>query len=233
MSRLHDKRFPGESDAYREARDRLLDAEMDLRKCVEAVAAMRRALPAGGALKENYIFDEASLDRTGGMTAGRPTFSDLFEANKNSLVIYSFMFAPGAALPCPACTSILDSFNGGARHLQSRINLAVVAKAPAAALRDWAGQRGWKNLRLLSSNANTYNTDYHAESPGGDQMPAINVFQKTDGGIRHTYNSELLYAPNEAGQHPRHADLIWPLWSVFDLTPEGRGTDWFPRLSYD
>ena len=34
------------------------------------------------------------------------------------------------------------------------------------------------------------------------------------------------------GQNERHVDMIWPLWNLFDLTPEGRGGNWFPRLSY-
>lgn len=233
MERIHGRRFPGESDAYREARDRLLEAEMDLRKRVEAVAALRRSLPAGGMVKEDYVFDAAALDRTGGATLGRTKFSDLFEGDKKSLLIYSFMFAPGAELPCPACSSLMDSLNGGMPHLENRINFAVVAKAPIENFSRWAAQRGWHNLRLLSSNANSYNSDYQAESPDGDQLPIVNVFQKTDDGIHHTYSTELFYAPNEEGQHPRHVDLIWPLWSVFDLTPEGRGTDWFPRHSYD
>lgn len=233
MARLHERRFPGESDAYREARDRLLDAEMDLRKRVEAVAAQRRSLPAGGALKQDYLFDEAVAEGSGGAAIEQTKFSELFEGGKKSLVLYSFMFAPGADLPCPACSSILDSFNGGVRHFADRINFAVVAKAPIGEISDWAGQRGWTNLRLLSSNASSYNADYHGETPEGDQLPAVNVFRKTDTGIHHTYNTELLYAPSEEGQHPRHVDLIWPLWSVFDLTPEGRGTDWFPRHTYD
>jgi len=32
---------------------------------------------------------------------------------------------------------------------------------------------------------------------------------------------------------PRHVDPIWPLWNLFDFTPEGRGTNWYPKLSYD
>ena len=47
------------------------------------------------------------------------------------------------------------------------------------------------------------------------------------------YNTELLYAPTEPGQNPRHVDSLWPLWNMFDLTPEGRGTDWYPKHSYD
>ncbi len=149
------------------------------------------------------------------------------------MVIYSFMFAPDDNTPCPACTSILDSFNGISPHVADRVNFAVVAKAPLNKIREWARGRGWKNLRLLSSGNNTYNTDYFAENDEWGQMPAINVFDKTEDGIYHFYNTELLYAPSEEGQHPRHADPFWPLWNLFDITPEGRGTDWFPKYSYD
>lgn len=38
--------FPGESVAYRAARDRLLEQEIRLRRQLEAVATARRALPA-------------------------------------------------------------------------------------------------------------------------------------------------------------------------------------------
>ena len=35
----------------------------------------------------------------------------------------------------------------------------------------------------------------------------------------------------ESQWHPRHNDLLWPLWAYFDLTPEGRG-DWFPPCAF-
>jgi predicted dithiol-disulfide oxidoreductase (DUF899 family) len=130
------------------------------------------------------------------------------------------------------CTSILDSFNGAAPHVRDRVNFVVVARAPIEKMRDWARSRHWTNLRLLSSGKNSYNADYFAESPKSGQMPAINVFTKRDDGIYHTYNTELYYVPAEPGQHPRHADLLWPLWNIFDLTPDGRGTDWWPKYSY-
>ncbi len=63
----------------------------------------------------------------------------------------------------------------------------------------------------------------------GDQMPMANVFVRRDGGIRHFWGSEMLYADID-GQ-ARHIDLMWPLWNVFDTTPEGRGTDWYPALA--
>jgi predicted dithiol-disulfide oxidoreductase (DUF899 family) len=228
MGRFHERRFPGEDDAYRTARDELLAAEMDLRQRLEDVATMRRELPPGGALPEEYVFVEETAD---GETETR--FSDLFAPGKDSLIVYSFMYGPDAEAACPMCTSLLDTWDGAMPHLGDRINIAVVAKSPIARIREWAAVRGWNRLRLLSSAENSYNSDYGAESPDGGQLPAINVFRRIDSGIHHTYNAELFYADNEAGQHPRHADILWPLWSVFDLTPDGRGSDWFPKLNYD
>ncbi len=122
--------------------------------------------------------------------------------------------------------------NGTARHATQRINFAVVAKSPIERIRTVARERGWNNLRLLSSSGNTYNRDYQGENPKEDQLPMLNVFTRRDGGIHHFYATELLFAPHEQGQDGRHVDLIWPLWNLFDYTPEGRGTNWYPRLRY-
>ncbi len=233
MGKFHQKPFPGESAAYRQVRDELLAAEIDLRKRIEEVAALRRTLPLGGKLQEDYVFDEGAADLSDQQTVKQTRLSELFEKGKNSLIIYSFMYAPEAENACPMCTSLLDGLNGNAVHAKQRVNFVVVAKAPIQKIRSWAWGRGWKNLRLLSSFKNTYNVDYFAETSEGSQLPALNVFQKTEGSIFHFYNTELLYAPPEKGQNPRHVDLIWPLWNLFDLTPEGRGTNWFPKFSYE
>lgn len=233
MGRIHDKRFPGESDAYRGARDKLLAAEADLRGRIEEVAAMRRSLPVGGELREDYVFEEGARDPADRETVCKTPFSELFADGKDCLVIYSFMYVTDDEEPCPACTSVLDGLNGSAPHVMDRVNLAIIAKAPIQAIRSWAAKRDWRNLRLLSSGGNTYNADYFAETPDGGQIPAINVFRRTDGKVFHVYNAELLYVPSGDGQHPRHADMIWPVWNVMDLTPDGRGTDWFPKTSYE
>jgi predicted dithiol-disulfide oxidoreductase (DUF899 family) len=214
--------FPGESTEYRVARDRLLDAERELRRQQEQVATMRRDLPPGGPLKQDYVFDEGSPVR----------FSELFAPGKDTLVIYSFMYGPRMKAACPMCTSILDALDGETPHVRDRVNFAVVAKSPLERIRTFARERGWRNLRLLSSAANTYNTDYRAENADGDQLPALNVFVRRNGGIHHFYGTELLYERPDPGQDGRHVDLIWPLWNLFDLTPEGRGADWYPRLTY-
>jgi predicted dithiol-disulfide oxidoreductase (DUF899 family) len=127
-------RFPGESEEYRSERNRLLEAETELRRKIEQVAAQRRALPLGGVVPDDYVFEEAA-------DGGEVRFSELFEPGQDTLVIYSFMFP-------------------------------------------WA--------------------------------------------------TELMYAPRDEGEEPRHVDSIWPIWNVLDLTPEGRGSGSnFPSLRYD
>jgi predicted dithiol-disulfide oxidoreductase (DUF899 family) len=228
MSPLHDVRFPNETDKYRTARDALLREEITLRRHTEAVAEQRRSLPLGGEVPIDYTFDE------GGSRTVR--LSELFEDRKDTLLLYNFMFIPGeAGLPlegaCPSCTSIIDAVDGEAPHISQRMNLAVVAKAPIERFEAHARTRGWRNVRLLSSANTTYNADYHGEGERG-QNPIATIFVRRDGKLHHFWSSELFFAPTEAGMHPRHVDFIWPLWAVLDLTPEGRGTDWGPELSY-
>lgn len=232
MTGIHERRFPNESKRYREARDELLSAEMDLRRRIEEVASLRRKLPVAGALKEDYRFEEGGRGLAEGAKVRETLFSELFEPGKDTLAVYSFMYPPDGR-PCPACTAFLDSFNANAVHLAEAISLAVVAKSPLPRISRWALSRGWRNLRLLSSHNNGYNADYHAESEDGSQWPLINVFQKTEQGIHHRYCSELFFAPPEESQHPRHVDLLWPLWNMLDLTPDGRPADWFPTRSYE
>jgi predicted dithiol-disulfide oxidoreductase (DUF899 family) len=229
---LHAVRFPGESSNYRAARNDLLSAEMALRKQIEEVAAMRRELPLGGAVPEDYEFAEGGADLEDVRSKRRVKLSALFERQNASLVIYSFMYGPGMAKACPMCTSFLDSLNATAPHATQRINLAVVAKSPIERIRAFARERGWRNLRMLSSADNSFNRDYYGETGEGAQIPAINVFVRRKGKIHHSYGAELLYIAAEPGQNGRQADLIWPLWNLFDLTVEGRGMDWYPKLSY-
>jgi len=223
-------RFPGETPEYRAARDSLLEAERDLRRRIELVAVLRRALPVGGEVREDYVFHTAL---TGDSDAPQPVrLSQLFASGQDTLILYSFMYGPEMKQACTSCTSILDALDGETPHVSNRVSFAVVAKSPPARLRAFARERGWRHLRLLSSAENSYNADYHAQNPEGAQLPALNVFVRRNGRIHHFYNTELLYAPTEPGQNGRHVDLIWPLWNLFDLTPEGRGTDWYPALSY-
>ena len=235
--------FPAESAEYRAARERLLEREIGLRREMEAVAAARRELPPGGVVPEDYVFEGAGGD-------GSPTdvrLSELFAPGRDSLVIYSFMFPrdpsddrpgpttgetarlPLAEGPCPSCVAMIDQLEGVAEHAAQQINLVIVAKSPRALT--FARERGWRRLRFVSSAGNTYNRDYLAETPEGNQRPMLNVFHRDGETIRHFWGSELFYAPMDAGEDPRHVGTIEPLWNLFDLTREGR-PDWDEQLSY-
>jgi predicted dithiol-disulfide oxidoreductase (DUF899 family) len=238
--------FPGESAEYRAARERLLEREIELRRATEAVAATRRELPPGGAVPEDYVFEGAGTD--GAPTAVR--LSELFAPGRDSLVVYSFMFPrdpgdqrPGpesgeTALlpleegPCPSCVALLDQLDGAAEHAGQLLNLAVVAKAPLPRVLTFAEERGWRRLRLLSSAANTYNRDYLAETEEGAQRPMLNVFHRDGDAIRHSWGSELFYAPTDPGQDPRHVGTLEPVWNLLDLIPEGRPIEWDEQLHY-
>jgi len=222
-------RFPGESERYRAARDELLRAEIELRRHTEQVAAQRRALPPGGAVPSDYVFDEGS---TRDEEVRRVRLSELFADGRDTLLLYSFMYGPDADSACPMCTAFIDAIDGELEHLTERLAFAVVARSPIERFREHARSRGWRRARLLSSSANTFNADYHAESADGTQNPLAHVFVSEDGVVRHSYTTELLFAPTEGGQSPRHIDPMWPLWNVLDLTPQGRGQDWWPQLSY-
>ena len=224
--------FPQESPEYRKARNELLAAEIDLRRKIEAVAAARRKLPLGGQVMQDYVFDEGSSELSAQGEIRHTHFSELFDPGKDSLIVYSYMYGPDMTAPCTSCTSILDGLDGTAPHVRDRVNFVVVAKSPIARIRALARDRGWRNLRLLSSAGNTYNLDYRGEEQDGSQLPSLNVFVRRDGKIHHFYHTELLFAPSDPGQDQRHVDLIWPLWNLFDYTPEGRGEKWYPKLSY-
>ena len=239
---LEHLQFPGESAAYRHARNALLEEEMALRRQVERVAAQRRALPPGGLLKQDYVFEGLGAD-------GQPVpmkLSELFAPGKDSLVLYSFMYGPERKRPCPGCTHTLDSLDGVARHAPQMTNLFIVAKSPLARLLGWARERGWNHLVFLSTAGNTYDKDYYGDSLGltpamrkqqdfkdGEEwdMPILNVFRREGNEVRHFWGGELLYVPAEPGQEYRHNDLIDPLWNLLDTTPEGR-KDFEAKLSY-
>jgi len=168
--------WPNESEEYRRARDELVQAEIELRRREEAVAAQRRALPLGGEVTGDYVFDSPS---------GPATFAELFASGKDTLYLYNFMFIPGEqGLPleaaCPSCTSILDGLDGALRHLLDRVDVAIVAKAPIEQFTAWGKERGWRFAPLYSSSRSTFNRDYNAESDEAGQLPIAHVFTRRD-----------------------------------------------------
>jgi predicted dithiol-disulfide oxidoreductase (DUF899 family) len=151
--------YPNESPEYRTARNALLAEEVALRQQIETVAAQRRALPPGGEVPEDYVFERLGEH-------GRPEqvpMSTLFGPHR-TLILYSFMYGPEKKKPCPMCTQLLDAIDGGARHAGQRAALYIVAKSPIARLVEWARERGWPHLQFLSTAGNRYPADYYGDT---------------------------------------------------------------------
>jgi len=233
--------YPNESADYRTARNALLDAEIELRRQIERVAEMRRALPPGGEVRSDYAFERLGAN----LMPETVKLSELFGAHP-SILIYSFMYGPERDSPCPGCTHLLDGINGAALHARQRLPIYIVARSPLTRLVALAKARGWDNLVMLSAEGNSYTSDYFGNTAGlSDAMriernhdrsrdfdePIFNVFRKENGVIRHFWGSEMSFAPPIPKQHHRAGDLVDPLWGLLDMTPEGRG-DFFPKVNY-
>jgi len=213
---------PNESADYRRARNELLREEIELRRQLERVAVMRRALPPGGEVRGDYRFEGEQ---------GPADFAALF-GDKQTLVVYSYMYGPQRERPCPMCTSLLSAWDGEARDIEQRVALAVVARSPLARLLAFKRERGWRALKLYSDLNGNFSRDYHAIAPDGSDMPGLHVFTRRDGSIRHFWSGEMGFETADPGQDPRGAPDLMPIWTVLDATPEGRGADWYPKLDY-
>ncbi len=216
-------RIPHESAAYRAARTALLAEEIALRRQIERVAAQRRALPPGGPVQGDYRFQTED-----GVTDVAGLFGE-----KQTLAIYSYMFGPQRARPCPMCTNVLDSWDANALDIGQKLSLWVVARSPIQKLIAWKQERGWKHLRLASDLNDVYSRDYFGVGSDGAESGNLNVFTRRDGTIRHFWSNEMTNATADPGQDVRGVVVTGsPLWNMLDSTPEGREPDWYPSLNY-
>lgn len=213
--------FPNESAEYRKARNELLAEEIELRRHVERVAARRRALPHGGEVPRDFEL----MSQTGPIR-----FSSLF-GDKDTLMVYSMMYGPQRKEPCPMCTSFLSSWNGTAVNLRERSAIVVTARSPIDRLLEYKKLRGFANLPFVSDMSGDYTRTY--VNPDDADVPGFSVFTRRNGKVLHYYSGELSAAMADPGQDPRGAPDLDSLWLMLDLTPEGRGTDWYPKLQYN
>jgi len=215
------KRYPSESAEYRRARAALLAEEIELRRHIERVAAQRRALPPGGEARDYRFRDEA------GKTVG---LADLF-GRHDTLIAYFWMYGPERERPCPMCTSFLGAIDIPAADLVQRVAFAAIGRSPVERQLAFARERGWRNLKFYASVGDDYPRDLRGLAPDGSEWPALDVWVKQDGKVLHFWGAEL-GGTSDPGQDPRGAPDPTPLWNLLDLTPGGRGTDWYPKLSY-
>ena len=215
--------FAGESNDYRKARQALLAEEIEFRRHMTRLAEQRRALPPGPVIAKNYRFKDANGSELG--------LIDLF-GSQGSLVTYFWMFGPQRERPCPMCTNWLGAVNGNAADIKQRVALKILGRSPVERQLAFAAERGWRHLDFVQTVGDNYANDLGLINADGSENPALVVFKRDGDKVRLFWASEMTKEMSDPGQDPRDAPDIAALWSILDLTPGGRGTDWYPKLSY-
>jgi predicted dithiol-disulfide oxidoreductase (DUF899 family) len=215
--------FPGESTDYAEARQKLLAEEIEFRRHMTRVSEQRQALPPGPAIEKDYRFRDENGDELG--------LIDLF-GDHDSLITYFWMYGPQRERPCPMCTNWLGGVNGNAVDVKQRVALKILGRSPPERQRAFAVERGWRHLDFVQTIGDNYAHDLRLLNEDGSENPALVVFRKEGNQVRLFYAAEMPWAAADPGQDPRTAPDIAPLWNLLDLTPEGRPSDWYPKLSY-
>lgn len=218
-------RIEGESAEYAQARQGLLADEIALRRQIEAVAARRRALPPGPVIAKDYSFTAPTGERVG--------LADLFRGH-DTLLAYFWMYGPDRARPCPMCTNLLGPLDANAADLEQHVAVAIIGRSSVERQKAFAVERGWRNLKFYQTCGDEFPVDFGGFDPQTDyEYPVLMVLKREDGGAVHVFwMGEISGEMADPGQDPRGAPDPSPLWTMLDLTPEGRGSDWYPKLEY-
>ena len=214
-------RWDGESAGYRTARTALLAEEIELRRRIQRVAEQRRALPPGPVARDYRFLDEQ------GNELG---LADLF-GRHDTLFAYFWMFGPQRERPCPMCTSFVGSLDVPAPDIEQRLAIAILGRSPVARQLAFARERGWRNLKFYQTIGDDYARDTHALSDEGEGASVV-VWRRRGDEVRLFWAAEGGAETADPGFDPHLAPDPTPLWNVLDWTPEGRGTDWYPKLDY-
>ena len=223
LADLANNPFPGESDEYRSARRALLAEEIEFRRHMTRVAEQRRSLPSGPIIAKNYRFHDGN-----GADVG---LIELF-GEKDTLVTYFWMYGPQRERPCPMCTNWLGAVNGNANDIAQRVSLKILGRSPVERQVAFAQERGWQHLDFVQTAGDDYANDLGLLNADGTENPALVVYRRECDTVRLFWSSAMKLEMADPGQDPRDAPDIASLWSILDLTPEGRGTDWYPKLEY-
>ncbi len=223
LAQMRKPLFPGESEAYAQARTKLLAEEIEFRRHMTRLVEQRQALPEGPVIRKDYRFKLADSREVG--------LRDLF-GEHDTLVSYFWMFGPERERPCPMCTNWLGGVNGNAMDIEQRVAFKVLGRSPVERQRAFAAERGWQHLEFVQTVGDAYAKDLRLLDDKGNDLAAIVVYQRKGDEVRLFYAQEMPWEAADPGQDPRSAPDIAPLWSILDLTPGGRGKDWYPKLSY-
>ncbi|RYF43203.1 MAG: DUF899 domain-containing protein [Comamonadaceae bacterium] len=215
--------FPGASPEYLQAREALLAEEIGFRRHMTRLVEQRRALPPGPVIGKDYRFKDEQAFEVG--------LVDLF-GDKDTLVTYFWMYGPQRERPCPMCTNWLGAVNGNAADIKQRVALKILGRSPVERQYAFARERGWRDLNFVQTVGDDYANDLGLLAPDGSESPALVVFRRDGDQVRLFWSSAMTQEMADPGQDPRDAPDIASLWSILDLTPGGRGADWYPKLQY-
>ena len=221
MAAKGSKPYPNESREYRQARTALLAEEIELRRHIQRVAAQRRALPPGGVAGDHRFLDENGKELT---------LADLF-GRHDTLFTYFWMYGPQRERPCPMCTSFVGSLDIPAPDIEQRLAMAIVGRSPVARQMAFARKRGWRHLKFYQTVGDGFAEAYRG-LVDGEEGAIVAVWKRTGDTVRLFWAAEGGPETADPGQDPHLAPDPTPLWNVLDWTPGGRGTNWYPKLSY-
>ncbi|WP_380876269.1 hypothetical protein ACFB49_08000 [Sphingomonas sp. DBB INV C78] len=223
LAALRESVFPGESAEYAAARRALMAEEIEVRRHLTRLAEQRQALPPGPVIDKDYRFRDEKGEDVG--------LADLF-GDHDTLITYFWMFGPQRERPCPMCTNWLGGVDGNAKDIKQRAALKILGRSPVDRQKAFAAERGWRDLDFVQTIGDDYAHDLGLLNDQGFEDPAFTVYRRDGDTIRLFYAGEMPAAAADPGQDPRGPIDIAPLWNILDFTPEGRGTDWYPKLSY-
>jgi predicted dithiol-disulfide oxidoreductase (DUF899 family) len=215
--------FPGASAEYLKAREALLAEEIEFRRHMSRLVEQRRVLPPGPVIEKNYRFKDENGAEIG--------LIDLF-GKHDTLVSYFWMFGPQRERPCPMCTNWLGAVNGNGADIKQRVAFKVLGRSPVPRQIAFAQERGWKDLDFVQTVGDDYAKDIGALKDDGSEWAAIIVFKRDGNKVRLFWSAGMTPEMADPGEDPRQAPDVAALWSILDITPGGRGKDWYPKLSY-
>lgn len=216
--------FAHESEIYARKREELLAEEIEVRRHLGRLAAQLRALPPGPAIEDDFRFIDANGQEV--------SLIEMF-GGQDTLVIYHWMYGPERERPCPMCTATLGALNGNGADIAQRVALAITGRSKVERQLAFAAERKWDNLRFFQTIGDNWALRIGGLEPeNGFEYPALLVLRRDGETVRLHWAAETNDEMADPGEDPRGAVELQSLWNLLDLTPEGRGTDWLPKLEY-
>jgi predicted dithiol-disulfide oxidoreductase (DUF899 family) len=192
---------------WQTAHEAFLAKEKSATHARDALAAERRRQP--------MVRIEKAYEFAG--PQGKASLLDLF-AGRRQLILYHFMFGPGADgwpdAGCSGCSMFVDQV-GDLSHIHARdTSFVLVSIAPLAKLDAYRKRMGW-TIPWYSSAGSEFNRDFGRTRDDGEHF-GLSVFVHDD--ARTVYRT---YFTTERG-----VEALGSVWTFLDLTPLGRQEQW-------